>query len=70
MQGKMNTFAAKRKAAGLRQEDVAEVLGVNRSTLAMWETNRTLPTSDKLPALAKLYGCTVDDLLKDIVTEG
>lgn len=33
--------------------------------IIMWETQRALPRADKLPALAKLLGCTVDELLSE-----
>lgn len=54
-----------RMRAGLRQEDIAEKLGIDRSTVAKWEAGESLPRADKLPQLARLLGCTVDDLLGD-----
>ena len=53
-----------REKAGLTQQDLANELGVGQSTVAMWETQKSLPRTDKLPALAKILGCTIDDLLK------
>ena len=53
-----------REKAGLTQQDLANELGVGQSTVAMWETQKTLPRTDKLPALAKILGCTIDELLK------
>lgn len=53
-----------REKAGLTQQDLANELGVGQSTVAMWETQNSLPRTDKLPALAKILGCTIDDLLK------
>jgi len=58
-----------RENARLSQAAVAEAMGIRQSTVAMWETGGNIPRTDKLPALAKLYGCTVDDLLKDIIVE-
>ena len=49
----------------MTQDDIAEALGVSRSTVAMWETGKALPRADKLIELAKLFNCTIDDLLKD-----
>ena len=54
-----------RMRAGLRQEDIAEKLGIDRSTVAKWEAGESLPRADKLPQLARLLGCKVDDLLGD-----
>lgn len=57
-----NPFVVRRVAAGLSQDDVATVLGVDRSAVAQWETGRAKPTFDRLFALANLYGCTAEDL--------
>jgi transcriptional regulator with XRE-family HTH domain len=54
-----------RKAAGLTQEALAVQLSYNRSTVAMWEAGKSKPRADKLPDLARILGCTVDDLLKE-----
>jgi len=59
----MNAFAARRINAGIRQEDVARELKVDRSTVAKWETNKAFPRSAILPQLARLYKCTIDELL-------
>ena len=53
-----------REKAGLTQQDLANELGVGQSAVAMWETQKSLPRTDKLPALAKILGCTIDELLK------
>lgn len=52
-----------REAAGLTQDALARELGVGRSTVAMWETGEALPRAGKLPELARILGCSVDDLL-------
>lgn len=59
----MNAFAIKRIKAGLNQEDVAKALQLDRSTVAKWETDKAYPRSALLPQLAKLYQCTIDELL-------
>ena len=59
----MNIKEAREKA-GLTQQDLANELGVGQSTVAMWETQKSLPRTDKLPALAKILGCKIDELLK------
>ncbi len=53
-----------REKVGLTQQELANELGVVQSTVAMWETQSSLPRADKLPALAKVLGCTIDELLK------
>ena len=47
------------------QQEVAKRLGVKPGAVSKWETGRTMPRVDKLPAIAKLYGCTVEELLAD-----
>lgn len=51
-----------RKAKGVYQGHLAEVLSTDRSTIAKWETGVAMPTADKLPLLAKVLGCTIDEL--------
>lgn len=52
----------RRASAGLTQDAVASALNIQRTTVSMWESGKSSPTADRLPALAKLYGCTIDDL--------
>lgn len=54
-----------RRRAGLRQRQVAEALGVSLGAVAMWDTGARKPRTDMLPKIAKLYGCTVDELLRE-----
>jgi transcriptional regulator with XRE-family HTH domain len=56
-------FKELRLQANLLQQDVANKLGVDRSTVAKWETGGAMPRVDKLKDIAKLYGCTIDELL-------
>ena len=58
-----NKFRYFRKRAGYTQEQVAEVLGVKQSNISFWETGRAYPRVKTILRLAKLYGCTVDELL-------
>lgn len=51
-----------RMSANLTQDEVSEALGVQRSTVAMWETGKSVPRTELLPKLARLFGCTVDNL--------
>lgn len=59
----MNELKHYRQKSGLTQSDVAEVLGIRQSTVAMWETGEALPRADKLPKLAELFNCSIDELL-------
>ncbi|MCR5757357.1 MAG: helix-turn-helix domain-containing protein [Selenomonas sp.] len=46
----------------MKQQDVADTLGVSRSTYANYETGRRAPDIDLLMRLADLYGITLDEL--------
>lgn len=50
---------------GLTQERLAIAMGIDRSAVAKWETGSAMPRADKLTELAKILGCTVDELLID-----
>ena len=59
-----------RRKHGFTQADVGKSLGVQQSTVAMWENGQNMPRADKLPLLAKLYGCSIDDLFKTSEQKG
>lgn len=60
----VNNLTRWRELAKLTQEEVAKELGMERSGVAKWEAGVALPRADKLPILAKLYGCTIDELFE------
>ncbi|MBP3702103.1 MAG: helix-turn-helix domain-containing protein, partial [Lachnospiraceae bacterium] len=56
-------LAALRKAAGYTQQEVADYLSITNKTISKWESGAGLPEISILPAVAELYGVTVDELL-------
>ena len=58
-------LAARRKLAGLSQEALAEKLGVSRQAVSKWESGASDPSTTNLMALAKLFGVSAEDLLKE-----
>lgn len=54
---------ALRKKAGLRQEDVANMLQIHRTTYTKYETDVTTPDPAGLLRLATLFGVSVDHLV-------
>lgn len=52
-----------RLKAGLSVRDVMESLGVSDAAVYQWETGVTVPRVPMLLKLAKLFGCTTDELL-------
>ena len=63
----MNAIRERRlRGAILTQREVAQAMGVKAAAVSKWETGRGRPRASLLPKIAKLYGCTVDDLLADL----
>lgn len=54
-----------RTAAGLKQEDLAQKIGVSRQTVSSWENNRSYPDIASLLKLSDLYGLSLDEMLKE-----
>jgi len=54
-----------RKAKGLTQAQLAEILNVSNKTISRWETGEGYPEITLLVPLAKTLGVTVDALLSD-----
>lgn len=50
----------------MTQEFVAETLGVSRQSVSKWENGTSDPNTSNLIALAKLYGISAEDLLKNV----
>ncbi|MBO7667793.1 MAG: helix-turn-helix transcriptional regulator [Firmicutes bacterium] len=58
-------LAARRKAAGLTQSQLAERLFVSRQSIDFWERGVKWPTPDRLPAIAEALGCSIDELYRE-----
>lgn len=54
-----------REKAGLTQLELALRMNVGQSCIAMWENGENSPRADKLPELARILGCTIDDLYSE-----
>jgi len=61
-----------RLRAGLKQQQVADHLGVTRSSVSQWEQerHRSKPTYHHLKELAALYGVSLDDLIGHPLSTG
>ena len=53
----------------MTQEFVAERIGVSRQAVSKWENGSSDPSTSNLLALAKLYGVSAEDLLKQVQSE-
>ena len=53
-----------RLSAGYTQQEIADILKIDRSTYAYYEAGKTEPNILKLKKIANLYGISSDDLLE------
>ncbi len=54
-----------RSDTGMTQEELAARLYVTRAAVSKWETDKGYPAIDSLKLLARLMGCTLDELVSD-----
>lgn len=52
-----------RESKKLRQEDVAQKLGISKAAVSCYETDQTLPRLEIVKALCSIYGVSSDYLL-------
>ncbi len=57
-------LSALRRAQGLTQQEVADRLVVSNRAVSRWERDEAAPDITLLPAIADLFGVTVDELLR------
>ena len=57
---------AHRTECKMTQEFVAEHLGVSRQAVSKWENGTSDPSTSNLLALARLYGISAEELLKEV----
>jgi len=54
-----------RESSGMTQKCLAANMGVLQNTVSNWESEVALPRTRQLPYLARLFGCTVNDLFTE-----
>lgn len=52
-----------REAAGLRQYELAERMGVKQASVSAWESGQAMPSAANLLKLADILDCSVDEIL-------
>lgn len=61
----MGSFlGALRRANGMTQQEVADILNVSNKTVSKWERDDGCPEIMMLPAIAELYDVTTDEILR------
>ena len=58
-----NRISKFRKAKGLTQEALANLMGVSSQAVSKWETDASCPDITALPQLCRILGITADELL-------
>lgn len=62
-------IAKLRRENNYTQEQLADIFAVSRQSISKWESGTAYPEVDKLIRMGELFGCTMDYLLRDEVTE-
>ncbi|MDD3363146.1 MAG: helix-turn-helix transcriptional regulator [Hespellia sp.] len=58
-----------RSMKGISQEELASLMNVTRQAVSKWETEQSLPDSEKIIRLSEIFGVTTDYLLKGEETD-
>ncbi|WP_196593861.1 helix-turn-helix transcriptional regulator [Pectinatus sottacetonis] len=58
----MNVIEQKRIRLGLTQKQLANMIGVDRTTVGKWELGISIPRVNKLLILAKILNCSIEDI--------
>ncbi|MGL4606107.1 MAG: helix-turn-helix domain-containing protein [Eubacteriaceae bacterium] len=58
----MMKIKEKREAKKVSQRKLGEMLGINQSAISQWELGLTSPKAEKLPLLAHIFECQIEDL--------
>lgn len=57
-------FASYRKKSGFTQQSLATKVGVSENMIGMTERGVKVPSVRLLKEMADLFGCTIDELIK------
>lgn len=58
-----------RKEGKMSQEDLAAKLGVSRQAVSRWELNESIPDTENVIQLGRIFGVSLDYLLKAEINE-
>lgn len=58
----MIAIKEKRKKINMSQKELADKVGVDRTSIAKWESGAAIPAALKLPKIAEVLGCSIDEL--------
>ena len=55
-------IAELRREHNMKQDELAEMLGVTPQAMSKWENGASMPDISLLPKIAQIFGVTIDDL--------
>lgn len=58
-------FRKLREKVGLTQQQLADIVKVDRVAVTRWESGAAYPRASKLPIIAKTLNCSIDELFKE-----
>lgn len=61
-----NTILLHRERANITQAELGRRIGVSRSTICKWESGQRLPEARYWPALARVIGVKVAELVPEV----
>ena len=59
----MNRIKEHRERLGLSMAELAEKIGVDASTVCLWEQGKPIPKYASIKRMAKLFGCSLGDVI-------
>ena len=62
-------ISLKRKEAGMTQTDFAQQLSVTRQAVSTYETGECFPDISIVIRIAKVFGITIDELVKSGISD-
>ena len=65
----MNSIKERRLERNYTLDQVAALIGVDKSTVSLWENGKKEPRVNAIMRLADLFGCSVEELMRPIPME-
>ena len=57
-------FKTARKKGGHTQQDIADMLGLNRTSISKYESGDAMPQSKMLQKISEIFEMSIDDLFR------
>ncbi len=60
----MSFIKERRTALNMSQIDLGNAVGATQASVSQWENGIAFPAADKLPKIAEVLKCTIDELFQ------